>query len=501
MIKDPPRHLRLLLIEDESVDLSRLPVEVLGRIHKWAPFVSNLSQCGRIPVPVFPADSNDESHWEPIDNPPELIAIDFQFHQDNTSPTGGDDWRSPEQFSYSRWSLYLDAPNSGILIGAIAMGSAAQSDLPVVAALYSGNANSVLGDVSSVLLLGCMMAAAGSSFPSLETTHPFETTRGYLTKLPGKPAVAVISNMWRFRVGLLERMGVDENEIQASLADELAAAENLHIPDDESAYWKETVKQAIAADIERRKGGDYCRSQIQALFVLPEKSFELLHYLDAAEKSNSVVALDEQLEQAGLQCFDRDGDRHSLDLRSVFMDHLAVPKEGRGWGMLPISSVEGQNGIVGAFAARVYRSAQIKFDTAAGLVQYNSASLDEGGGQGDTKTFERAVGPATRMLALLFATIEEAVALRTEVRGGCSYHLPVDPKGVMHRLGYWPAPYNIGEVRRIPSNCGYKGSRATSFLQQLWELRVPWWMQEAGGWYLSKFHTDLAKRNWPPFAS
>jgi hypothetical protein len=332
------------------------------------------------------------------------------------------------------------------------MGSAAQSDLPVIAALYSGNANSVLGDVSSVLLLGCMMAAAGSSFPSLETTHPFETTRGYLTKLPGKPAVAVLSNMWRFRMGLLERMGVEESEIQAALAHELAAAESLHIADHESTYWKEAVEEAIAAEIARRKGGDYCRSQIQALFVLPEKSFELLHHLDAAEKTSNVVTLDEQLERTGLQCFDRDGDRHSLDLRSVFMDHLAVPKDGRGWGMLPIDSIKGQDGIVGAFAARIYRSAQIKFDTAAELVQYNSARLNEGGGKDSTKTVERADGPATRMLALLFATIEETVALRTVVRGGFKYHLPVDAKGVIHRLGYWPEPYNIKEVGRIPSH-------------------------------------------------
>jgi hypothetical protein len=502
MTNEPPRHLRLLLIEDESVDLSRLPIEVLGRIHKWAPFVSNLSQCGRIPVPVFPEHSNDESHWKPIDNPPELIAIDFQFHQDNTSPKGGDDWRCPEQFQYSRWSFYLDAPNSGILIGAIAMSSAAQSDLPVVAALYSGNANSVLGDVSTVLLLGCMMAAAGSYFPPLDTTHPFETTRSYLTKLPGNPAVAVLSNMWRFRVGLLEQIGVDEDEIQAALDAELVAAESMHIPDAESAYLKETVKQAIAADISRRESGDYRHRHIQGLFVLPEKSRELLHHLDAAENSNDATSLDGQLEDVGLQFFDRAGEPHCLDLRSVFMDHLMVPKEGRAWGMLPLTSItsgHGEDGIVRAFAARIYRSAKMKFDAAAELVQCNSAMLSKDGGQGSTKTFERSVGPATRMLALLFATIEEAIARHTLVRGGLKYHLPVDPKGVLNLLGYWPEPFNITEVHRIPSSCGYTRSQASTFLKQLWELHIPWWMQEAGEWYLAKFHNNLKTADRPEF--
>jgi hypothetical protein len=258
-------------------------------------------------------------------------------------------------------------------------------------------------DVTMLMLLGQMLAASGWSFP--REVHPIITTRQYLPALPRKPSDAVKDNMWRFREVLLGRFGLSQAEILKTLSQEAVAASGDHL------------RPEIEREIQRLSTEQQSRFNFPRLYAIPEDLAQLLAAFDSAQAKGTATELDLVLDKTGLRYFDRSGKPDCLDLRSVFMDHLIGVHGCRDWGVLPIESIRDSGkgrsgGLVRQFITKLFESADASYREAAEHVFYNSCHL-----AADTvRPFRYAERPGMKLLALLFATVEEARCIQLKFR-------------------------------------------------------------------------------------
>ena len=347
---EQPRLLRLLRVEDEAIAISKdLPLEDLGRVGRWQDFVRGLS-CGQITV------VESEPRRRVVKALPEFISVDFRFHEDDSIPPmrlRGNEEDDPV-LSRVRWSEHLAARNAGVVIGATLMGIVSQKDLPTVTTLHTLVPDDIRKDVTTVLLVGQMLACGGWTFPPGQSA--VKLAYEFLGRLPNEHRSAVLGTVGLFRSRLATRMGV--------------GTESLETP---------------------------------CLFVNPDSLGRLLCEFDAAMSEED---LDERLTRVGLEVWDRDGDGDCLDLRSLFMDLLTHRHPERSWDMLPLEAVKKaqdgeRTGEVLAWVEDIKRAVGGGYEAAAGVVRANI-----GGVLVNIKDHSHHF---VRLLGVVFAVLEEQI--------------------------------------------------------------------------------------------
>lgn len=345
-----PRHLRLLRVEDENVPspASRFPVEDLGRIGRWSDFVRGLSG-GSIH-----AEDSDDGVDRAIPEPPELVTIDFRFHQDfSTPPFRPDPGIEHPVLRRVGWSERLRAKNTGVILGATIVGLCAGRDLPTVSALHTLAPDDTRDDVTTTLLVGQMLAAEGREFQG----DPFVAAWEWLGDLPTSCDDALPRLVATFRARLEDRF---------------------------------------------RDGPSPDRTA--RLFVNPDSVHRLLAILSSAKSEDE---LDAALAESGLEVWDRDGDLESLDLRSLFLDLLQRTPGQPDRRRLPLPDPDAKEpGPVVAFLERVMVEAGGAREAAAAIVQANL--------EGNHARVLELRSTHARLLALVFALCEESLRARRE---------------------------------------------------------------------------------------
>jgi hypothetical protein len=344
-----PRFLSLLRIEDQVVALPEaLPVSDAGRIGRWGDFVDGLA-VGEVRVERR-ADGTSL-----VGDAPDLVTIDFRFNEDTTVPEMNGIVVDGEVLA---WSQKLVSPNAGVLIGATLQGIYHAVDTPCVALLHTGVPGDTSYDVSTVLLVGQMLAASRISDGSEAEESTFHRAARLFHDLPESAPDAVRRGIGIYRKRLENWLGVGE-----------------------------------AAFLPPR------------LLVDPE---QLLLALSAIKGTGSPGELNECLGKVGLAFWDRSNRYDFLDLRSLFLDQLdgASATDDCPWGLLPTSVVRSfdargkpVDGLIVEFLERIQQSVGCHFDNAAQYVLHNLTTAKK-------STLKLLSSPGEKLLALVFACAE-----------------------------------------------------------------------------------------------
>lgn len=344
-----PRKLRVLRIEDDIVDprddvTTRAPLDNLEPISTWLGFCQAIAEHA---IPAF-----------------DLLTIDLNFFKDPTTPKlppmpgsweVNPDYKDDSSLRRLGWSSRLvgAGKNTGLVIGATAVAANLFRDVPLGAAIYTASAEMVTRDVTSALLLGQILLAAGEDLPVNKAGIDLvRRVVEFANKGVQNAHNALPTAIRRFRRSLLARAGADGR------------------------------RPSLWIDMEA---------------IIP---------LQAAIASHDEKELAERLLHHGVQYYDRDGRKDSLSLHSLFVDCLA--ERNLDNEVIAFRSELGMNDVHGNSA-----SARSIRDFISQLAQLGSTNLEAAVAfvrqdGGPSQTVNQALRhPTHRLLALLFAYCDQ----------------------------------------------------------------------------------------------
>jgi serine phosphatase RsbU (regulator of sigma subunit) len=266
-----PRNLRYLRVNDEQPNINddltiELPIDV-DELRKWFEFCKDLAR---------------QKLWGY-----ELLTLDFNFKSDTSGPWfplfGHDpkdynaDFLNDPNLSRLRWpdSLVTNeiGPNSGLLIGAYLVSHSAYRDLPCGVAFHTRYPGFVIHDMPSAMLATQILLASGADLPTRDLRETMSKAIEIVTQSVHQPVLGLGTAAARFRQAFLRRAGAGDP-----------------FNEGEVRVWAE-----------------------------PSSLWALLNIFRAAQTEEELHT---NIEKVGVEFYDRNGVLDSLNLRSMFLDHL-----------------------------------------------------------------------------------------------------------------------------------------------------------------------------------
>lgn len=348
-----PRKLCYLRIEDQVpknpiADLfQRLPIDYRP-LSKWLEFTWLLSNQK---VPEF-----------------EILTADFNFETDATSPKL-DDPRNPlvAQAPNLRWHPDLQRMlTSGILMASTLAGMTVRRDLPAGAAVHTSYKDIVAQDVVSTMLVSQILLLCGEKLNTETTGDLLSQTIATVLKGANNVESAFVEAYARFRNALLERCGIGvANSAPISIW----------------VVWESLARLLDLCDRYARIRGTCSEGALNKQLI-------------------------KELDEFGLEIYDRRGRNDSIHVASLFADFVLQPATGytaEDWFMLNILA-PARKGAVGGEGWRYLKELQTQsvYDVRP-LRAYFSLPANT-----ERKSVMKALEhPLHRMLALYWAWLEQ----------------------------------------------------------------------------------------------